>query len=163
MPTFSRNIQIDLDWLNESSFEIKGTLNDNVHSVNARLEVSFPRYEIVAAEGGITRMPYPGYCQGAYHVLPKLIGLRIGRGFRRHIGEILGGAASCNHLHTLINDMATSAFQMNYYAAKQSATPEGEELMRDDAKRRMVILQWMPQLRNSCYVFSEEADKVFEE
>ena len=163
MPMFSRNITVEMDWLSDSSFEIKGTLNDNVHSVNARLEVSYPQYEITAAEGGITRMPYPGFCQGAYAVLPKLIGLRIGRGFRQQATAILGGAASCNHLHTLINDMATSAFQMNYYAAKPYASAEWEELMRDDAKRRMVILQWMPQLRNSCYVFSEEADKVFEE
>src|SRR5215470_15223433 len=123
MATFSRRINVEMDWLTESSFEIKGTLDDNVHSVNARLEVSFPAYEITAAEGGITRMPYPGFCQGAYAVLPRLVGLRIGRGFRRKIGEILGGAASCNHLHTLVNDMATAAFQMNYYAAQKTATP----------------------------------------
>jgi hypothetical protein len=162
MPIFSRSIKIEMDWLDDSSFEVKGTLDDNVHSVNARLQVSFPGYEITAAEGDITRMPYPGFCQGAYGVLPQLIGLCIGRGFRQKASEILGGAASCNHLHTLINDMATAAFQMNYYAAKRTAAPAWEELMRDDAKRRMVILNWMPQLRDTCYVFSKAADKVFE-
>src|SRR5687767_5180073 len=116
MPTFTQDITVEMEWLNDASFEIKGSLNDNVHSVNARLVLSFPQFVITLAEGGITRMPYPGFCQGAYAVLSKLIGVNVGRGFRKTAMEILGGAESCNHLHTLVNDMATCAFQMNYYS-----------------------------------------------
>jgi hypothetical protein len=165
MATFSRNIQIDMDWLDETSFEIRGSLNDNVHSVNARLVLSHPDFVIRAAEGGITRMPYPDYCQGAYAVMPKLIGVTVGRGFRKKAAEILGGAASCNHLHLLINDMGTTAFQMNYYANMRDAkVMENMQAMMDDhGKRRLTVLTWMPQLRNSCYLFSEAADQLFDE
>jgi hypothetical protein len=60
--------------------------------------------------------------------------------------------------------MAASAFQMNYVAAKQR--PEAAAAMRevrDDAKlRREMVLGWMPGLRNSCFVFSEAADTLFQ-
>jgi hypothetical protein len=165
MPTFTRDIKVEMEWLSDTSFEIVGSLNDNVHSVHARLVVSFPDYVIQGAEGGIERMPYPGFCQGAYAVIPKLLNVKIGRGFRKILSDTLGGSDSCTHLHTLVNDMATCAFQMNYYSNQRKAERASinwDELVKSDAKRRMTVLNWVPQLRNSCYTFSEEADKDFE-
>jgi len=164
MPAFSRTVNIEMDWLDNSSFEIRGTLNDNVHSLVARFVLSFPDFIIREASGDITSMPYPGFCQGSLGALEGLVGERIGRGFRKRAGEIVGGAASCNHLHTLVTNMAASAFQMNYVAAKQR--PEAAAQMRevrDDARlRREMVLGWMPGLRNSCFVFSEAADPLFQ-
>jgi hypothetical protein len=164
MAAFTRKIQIDMDWIDTSTFEVRGTLHDNVHSLSALLRVGFPDFTIQGATGSITRMPYPGFCQGATGVLSGLIGQRIGRGFRKRVAEVLGGAESCNHLHTLVNDMGASAFQMNYVAAKQRS---GAQLIMTDrqddhSRRRQMVLDWMPQLRNSCYVFSEANDKLFE-
>ena len=164
MPAFSRTVNIEMDWLDNSSFEIRGTLNDNVHSLVARFVLSFPDFIIREASGDITSMPYPGFCQGSLGALEGLVGERIGRGFRKRAGEIVGGAASCNHLHTLVTNMAASAFQMNYVSAKQR--PEAAAQMRevrDDARlRREMVLGWMPGLRNSCFVFSEAADPLFQ-
>ena len=164
MPAFRRNITVEMDWVDEASFEIRGTLDDQIHSLAARLLISFPDYVIRAASGEITRMPYTGFCQGAAPALSKLVGERIGRGFRKRAGEIIGGAESCNHLHTLINDMAACAFQMNYIAAKRR--PEAQNALRevadDPARRRDIVLGWMPQLRNSCFVFSEASDSLFQ-
>lgn len=164
MPAFSRSVIVEMDWLDPSSFEIRGTLNDNVHSLTARFVVSFPGFVIGEATGDITAMPYPGFCQGSLAALEGLVGERIGRGFRKRAGEVVGGAASCSHLHTLVTNMAACAFQMNYVAAKQK--PEAAAAMRearDDARlRREMVLGWMPQLRNSCFVFSEAADPLFQ-
>ena len=163
MATFSRNVNVEMDWLNETSFEIRGTLDDNVHSVAARLVLSYPDLTIREATGDITRMPYPGFCQGATVALAGLVGERIGRGFRKRAGEVVGGAASCNHLHTLVTSMAACAFQMNYMAAKKN--PEAQAVMRrvadDQRLKREMVLGWMPQLRNSCFVFSEASDALF--
>jgi hypothetical protein len=163
MPEFSRKISVEMDWLDADSFEIRGSLDDNVHSLAARLRVGFPDFIIRDASAEITRMPYPGYCTGATGVISGLIGHQIGRGFKRKVGEVLGGGDSCNHLHTLVNDMAACAFQMNYMAAKRR--PEAQEAMRelrdDHRKRREIVLGWMPQLRNSCHVFSEKSDHLF--
>jgi hypothetical protein len=164
MADFLRTINVEIDWVDDASFEIRGALNDNVHTVTARLLVSFPDYVIREASGEITRMPYQGFCQGGYAALSNFVGERIGRGFRKRAGEILGGAASCNHLHTLVNDMAACAFQMNYMAAKRR--PEAAEVIRqtsnDPARRRDIVLGWMPQLRNSCFFFSEASDELFQ-
>jgi hypothetical protein len=164
MPAFSRSVNVSMDWLDPSSFEICGTLNDNVHSLTARFVISFPGFVIREATGDITAMPYPGFCQGSIAALKRLVGERIGRGFRKRAGEVVGGAASCSHLYTLVTNMAACAFQMNYVAAKEK--PEAAAAMRearDDARlRREMVLGWMPQLRNSCFVFSEAADPLFQ-
>jgi hypothetical protein len=163
MPSFSRSISVEIDWLDGASFEIRGALNDNVHSLEARLVISYPDFVIRDATAAITRMPYPGYCQGATGALARLVGERIGRGFRKRAGEVVGGAESCNHLHTLITNMAACAFQMNYVAAKQN--PEGAAAIRavadDHARKREMVLGWMPQLRNTCFVFSQANDELF--
>jgi DUF2889 family protein len=164
MPAFSRSIDVTMDWLDSSSFEIRGTLKDNVHILNARFVMSFPGFVIEQASGEITGMPYPGYCQGAMAAIQGLVGERIGRGFRKRAGEIVGGASSCNHLHTLVTNMAACAFQMNYVAAKQNpkAAQQMKKASEDAALRREMVLGWMPQLRNSCFVFSETADPLFQ-
>jgi hypothetical protein len=164
MAAFSRAVNVEMDWLDPSSFEIRGELNDNVHSLVARFVVSYPDFFIRKATGDITSMPYPGFCQGSLSALEGLVGERIGRGFRKRAGEVVGGGASCSHLHTLVTNMAACAFQMNYVAAKER--PEAAAAMRearDDARlRREMVLGWMPQLRNSCFVFSEAADSLFQ-
>ena len=164
MPSFSRSVTVEMDWLDDSSFEIRGSLKDNVHCLVARFAVGYPDFIINEATGDITGMPYPGFCQGSLAALAGLVGERIGRGFRKRAGEIVGGAASCSHLHTLVTNMAACAFQMNYVAAK--ANPKAAEVMRqtqdDSSLRRAMVLGWMPQLRNSCFVFSEAADSLFQ-
>src|SRR5262245_23927102 len=163
MSAFSRSVNVTMDWLEPSRFEVCGDLKDNVHSLTARFVVSFPDFVILEATGDITAMPYPGFCQGSIAALQGLVGERIGRGFRRRAGEVVGGAASCSHLHTLVTNMAACAFQMNYVAAKQNPRAAEEmKKVRDDARlRREMVLGWMPQLRNSCFVFSEAADPLF--
>jgi hypothetical protein len=164
MTAFSRTVSVEIDWVDESNFEIRGRLDDNVHSLTARLLIAFPDFIIREADGEMLRMPYTGYCQGSFGALAGLVGERVGRGFRKRAAEIVGGAESCNHLHTLITNMAACAFQMNYVAAKRNPrTAEAlKEVLDDDARRRRLVLQWMPQLRNSCYVFSEASDPLFE-
>jgi hypothetical protein len=163
MATFSRTINVEMDWLDKTSFEIRGKLDDNVHSLAARFVISYPDFIIRDAAGEITRMPYQGFCTGAMAAITNFVGVPIGRGFRKRVGEIVGGASSCNHLHTLVNDMAACAFQMNYLAAKQR--PEAQAAMLETADdprlRREMVLGWMPQLRNSCFLFSEASDGLF--
>lgn len=154
-----------MEWIDDATFEITGTLDDNVHSLAARLLVSFPDFVIQKASGDITRMPYPGYCTGSMVALEKLVGERVGRGFRKRAAQVLGGGESCNHLHTLVFNMAACAFQMNYLAAKErpGAADTIKELADDHPRRRQLVLTLMPQLRNSCFVFSEASDGLFEQ
>ena len=154
MAAFSRAINVEMDWV-ISVVNLKGGVGKT--TITANLGAT------LAKEGLRVLMIDLDY-QGSLSALDGFVVERIGRGFRRRAGEITGGAASCNHLHTLVTDMATCAFQMNYVAAKQK--PEAAAAMRkvkDDARlRREMVLGWMPQLRNSCFVFSEAADPLFQ-
>ncbi|HKS40302.1 MAG TPA: DUF2889 domain-containing protein [Blastocatellia bacterium] len=164
MATFSRSVNVEMDWLDKTSFEIRGQLNDNVHSLAARFVLSYPDFIIRDADAEITRMPYPGYCTGSVAAIRNFTGVAVGRGFRKRASEIVGGAESCNHLHTLVTNMAACAFQMNYVAAKQrpEAAAAISAMADDHPKRREMVLTWMPQLRNTCFVFSEANDKLFD-
>jgi len=53
MSAFSRSVDVTMDWLDPSSFEIRGALKDNVHSLTARFVVSFPDFVIREATGDI--------------------------------------------------------------------------------------------------------------
>src|SRR5262249_20166445 len=91
MATFSRSINVEMDWLDAATFEIRGQLHDTVHSLTARLVVGFPDFIIREAAGELTRMPYPGICTGSAAALAELVGEKIGRGFRKRASEIIGG------------------------------------------------------------------------
>jgi hypothetical protein len=164
MAAFSRSINVDMDWLDQDRFEILGQLHDNVHSLAVRFVVGFPDFTIQEARGELTRMPYPGVCNISANALAGFVGEKIGRGFRKRASEIVGGAESCNHLHTLVTDMAICAFQMNYLGTRRR--PEAEAALQavedDPGGKRQLVMTWMPTLRNSCYTFSEAADALFQ-
>jgi len=52
---------------------------------------------------------------------------------------------------------------MNYVAATQRTKVQliMSSLADDHRRRRQMVLEWRPQLRNSCYVFSEANDELF--
>lgn len=50
-------------------------------------------------------------CPLAADPLQKLVGARLGGGWRRTIEEAMGGVAGCTHLRELLFNVATAAFQ----------------------------------------------------
>ena len=53
-------------------------------------------------------------CPAITDQFKKLRGLRIGRGWRRRVNELLGGVKGCTHLVELLGPVATTAFQTIY-------------------------------------------------
>jgi len=58
---------------------------------------------------------------GPYHICPaigpnykKLIGKRIGAGWRRTLKDVMGGVEGCTHITEMLGAMATVAFQTMY-------------------------------------------------
>ena len=54
--------------------------------------------------------PYPE-CPAAVPPIQRLIGARLGKGWRKTIETHLGGIKGCTHLRELLNILATAAFQ----------------------------------------------------
>ncbi|MFO1069474.1 MAG: DUF2889 domain-containing protein [Geminicoccaceae bacterium] len=83
----------------------------------------------------------------------RLVGLRIGRGWRRAIAERLGGVEGCTHLVELLGPVATTAYQTIYpIVAREKARTAGDRppshldschaLARDGAVVRREYPRW---------------------
>jgi Protein of unknown function (DUF2889) len=81
-----------------------------IHSMWLRITVD-RALTIVDVEAATEAMPYVGVCDTITGDYRKLVGLRIGPGFKEALRKALGGAKGCTHLTELVNTLATTAFQ----------------------------------------------------
>ncbi len=80
-----------------------------VHNMLVRMTLN-DAMVIQAIHSSLPTTPF-GECLLAADPLQKLVGARLGGGWRRTIDEAMGGVAGCTHLRELLFNMATAAFQ----------------------------------------------------
>jgi hypothetical protein len=83
---------------------------DPVHEMTLRVTID-AQLTIHHAHAESHWVPYPGYCDtigGDYH---KLVGLNLGRDFRRHVRERLGGTHGCTHITEMAAVLPSAAIQ----------------------------------------------------
>lgn len=68
----------------------------------------------------------------------RLKGLRIGRGWRREVRQLLGATQGCTHLVELLDPVATVAFQT--LSAGKWPDSAGEDVLPSDTDRRPFFL-----------------------
>lgn len=80
----------------------------------------------------------------------KLVGVRMGTGWRRKVRELMGGTEGCTHITEMIGAMATVVFQTMYpiLAAEGKIKPVGGQ---------------RPPLLNSCHAFRSDGPIVARE
>jgi len=83
---------------------------DPVHAMQLRVTID-TELNVIDAAAQSDWVPYPGYCDSFGDVYRKLIGLNLGRGFRRALTERLGGIQGCTHLTELAGVLPTAAIQ----------------------------------------------------
>lgn len=93
---------------------------DTVHHMRVTVTLD-DELRIVAIEADLPTTPF-GECQQTRAPLARLVGHRIGRGWRRSLEEAMGGVAGCTHLRELLQSLATAAMQgINAYRDQQRA------------------------------------------
>jgi hypothetical protein len=100
----------------------RGTIETGtpIHDMWMRLTID-KDMNIHAVEAHTDYSPYI-ICPEIVPNFQRLVGLRIGSGFRRKVAEQLGGVHGCTHLVELLGPMATTAFQtMSGQRREQSA------------------------------------------
>lgn len=96
-----------------------------IHDMRIRLTVDGDLHIVdVAATSDMN--PYPGYCDRITPDYRRLIGLTLGRGFRKHVQELFGGLQGCTHLTEMLGNFPTAAIQ----------TMAGERRNNDDARSK---------------------------
>lgn len=80
-----------------------------VHNMLLRVTLD-DQMVIQAITSSMATTPF-GECSLAADPLQKLVGARLGGGWRRTIDAAMGGVAGCTHLRELLFNVATAAFQ----------------------------------------------------
>jgi Protein of unknown function (DUF2889) len=92
-----------------------------IHDMRVRVTID-AALVVQAVEASTDAAPFSG-CVGPSDEFGALVGAPLSRGWRRHVHEHFGGAASCTHLVALFEPVATTAYQ----ALCGGPDPRGED------------------------------------
>ena len=102
---------------------------DPVHDIALRLAVD-DRLTIREAQATMRATPYPT-CIEVEPILQRLIGERIGNGWRKLVQSKLGRLESCTHLTELLGPAVTTLFQ----TMSHGSNPEGRDSLDNQRAR----------------------------
>lgn len=117
-----------------------------VHHMWLRLTIDLDM-QIHDAEAATDVGPYP-FCGDITPRFKSLIGLTIGRGWRREINARLGGDKGCTHLVEMLGPLGTTAFQATGRAREQ--------------RNRNKPSDKKPYQIGSCHAYKEDSPAVLE-
>lgn len=89
-------------------------------------------------------------CPNITSAYRHLIGIRIGRGWRRAINEKVKGRSGCTHITELLAPLATVSFQTLMGNIQKSANKQSKS--HNDRMKPMVL--------NSCHAWAEDSEVV---
>ena len=93
---------------------------DPIHDMWIRLTIDMDLY-VKAIEAVTDSGPY-GICPAIAPNFQKIVGDRIGAGWRARVKDKLGGTEGCTHLMEMLGAMGTAAFQTLYpFLARRAA------------------------------------------
>lgn len=120
-----------------------------LHNMQLRLTMDRSRH-IVAVQAAMAATPYTT-CTGVLPNFQTLVGVSLGRGFKKALHHRLGGVQGCTHLLALLEAMSAAAvqtFASNKYSPRPPGEPEPVHVFRLDA------------LLNSCHSYAEDGPIV---
>ncbi len=115
-----------------------------IHDMWMRLTID-DELVIQAVEAHTDHSPYT-ICPDIVPNFQRLLGLRIGPGFRREVSQRLGGVHGCTHLVELLGPMATTVFQTMAGQRRDGQTTNSDELP--------------PRFLDTCYAHASDGEVV---
>ena len=120
-----------------------------LHHMQLRMTVDSTRH-IVALVSAMPSTPFES-CEEVNINFQRLVGLSIGRGFRKELLERLGGSEGCTHILGLLTAMSAAAvqsFTSNFYAPRSPGVPAPIRIWNLDA------------MIDSCYSYRKDGALV---
>ena len=119
---------------------------DPIHNMWIRLTIDLDMV-VLEAEAFTQDSPYT-YCGNITPNFKRLVGVKIGPGWRKEIRMRLGGTNGCTHLVELLGPLGTTAYQSTGRA-------------RDERNKAHGIVK-KPMQIGSCHVYKPDSDAVRE-
>lgn len=123
---------------------------DPIHDMSIRLTID-DDFVIQGVEAVTDGSPY-AICPAVTPNFDKMIGVKIGPGWRRAIRGRLSGIHGCTHLVEMLGAMATVAYQTAYSSRKQTGKTGSTPVTVKPGTR--------PHLLNSCYAYRSDGPVV---
>jgi hypothetical protein len=118
----------------ESDFRGPCAEGSALHNMQLRLTVDRSRH-IRALASAMVGTPYAG-CAEVNPNFQRMVGLSIGRGFRKAMRERIGGVEGCTHVIALLDAMsaaAVQAFASDAYAPRKPGQPAPAKVWKLEA------------------------------
>jgi hypothetical protein len=83
----------------------------------------------------------------------RMIGVQIGKGFRREIKQRVGGTEGCTHLVEMLGPLATTAFQ-SVFPYQEKRRRENPEIAKKEGPRER------PRILDTCHALASDGEVV---
>ena len=160
---YTRTFAAETDCLSANELLLRGRMQDHRFTLEHTWTVRTPDYEVIAASAsqlaGDPQSFNPVLCER----YPNIAGVRIGRGFTMRMQEALGNLPGLKEHLFLAIEMARAAQQVYQFPPdfeEQFAAP-AEDLTEQARMAWMKDRAYMPELKNSCFTYSDEAATLF--
>jgi len=166
MRTAKRTKSLDIEPLDETRVRFVLTLEDKshgaseeelIHSLEITGLLSLPDLEILEIEPRAFHQPY-AECAASLEPVRKMVGAKIGRGFRTRVLETMGRTLGCTHFMTLLLDLA-SAHTLTMFLRMRARVPLPHREIPDGEWLR-IGLEIEPRLENACTALRTEASTI---
>ncbi len=144
-------------------FLIEAFLQDEVHDVHAEVEILHPSLEITAARSQVRNGPFTKICNLTHPNMERLIGMRVGRGFTQEARKRVGGVGGCHRVSELVVEIAQAAYQLHFVRFFAGLPAEVRQREDNPPRRRAMVLESIPGMRNTCFSYSDQSDTLIDE
>lgn len=151
MLKFTRTKYVGIERPAKDKVVAHGILDDYIYSMELDVEFALPQYEITKITGRMKRYTTPE-CPKADDILQRAVGMRIERGLTDRVKKEIG-RAGCRHYAALLLECCHSVVSASIGFARQDLEDEG--MPADDAAVRQRLMELLPNMQNSCMVYSE--------
>ncbi len=160
---YTRTFEAETDCVSANELLLRGRMQDHRFTLEHTWTVRTPEYEVIAANAnqlaGDPQFFAPVLCER----YANIAGVRIGRGFTMRMQEALGNLPGRKEHLFLAIEMARAAQQVYQFPPsfeEQFAAP-ADDLTEQARMAWMMDRAYMPELKNSCFTYSDEAAPLF--
>jgi hypothetical protein len=162
---YERDVRTLVELVDPDTLRVTAHLHDDtvadggfqaIHDMTLVATVDTTTMKITDVAAGMANTPHDA-CPVTLLDLQRLVGLRIASGFFGELRRRLGGVRSCNHLHTLAQQVGT-VVAVSYAARRAVLTPGLADLPPEEFFGEILAME--PRVVNSCRIWAEDGDLV---